>query len=586
LTFEDLMMIEAGPGDGEKDPSAAPTRPRHDFSLVQGFQVVGADHHAAGQNAGGDDGWRDALKLELETRSARFHHAVDSAIVLSNDGVIRWLGDPVARLSPGPGVLTPGVVILADEALPDTARDIVKARIELWLAATMRRILGPLFALDALQEGSEVVRDLAGRLAKTLGILEREPIRGQLKALAQNDRAELRKVGVRFGAYYVFVPALIKPAARTLALQLWSLQAPGDAGALLAALAQVASSGRTSLLLDKEISREGYRVAGYRPCGERIVRVDVIERLAGIIRGAIVESQARGALGAAGHGRSIGFVVSGQMTSLTGCAGEQFASILRSIGFRSVEMKRSEFIGSPPAFESPQQREPPPQTENPEIAADGRASPAIGGEAEAPVDVFSASPEAPSADETLLDIAQSVIPLDALCSDVSRAEPGAAPPASATSSEEEKKAEMIVVWRPDNSAPSRRGTSDRIRRNRDQAQKSERLAIGPLDRPDNAGRSPAAAPKGKRNKSSRTELRLNLAPPDDRNAATRPPGSVGRRETVRFDEKHRQTPSDRDMPPSHPASERQARAKVDPNSPFAKLLELRPLLEGQANKRP
>jgi hypothetical protein len=40
------------------------------------------------------------------------------------------------------------------------------------------------------------------------------------------------------------------------------------------------------------------------------------------------------------------------------------------------------------------------------------------------------------------------------------------------------------------------------------------------------------------------------------------------------------------MPRSHPASERQPRAKVDPNSPFAKLLELRDLLEGQANKRP
>src|SRR5277367_6573495 len=246
------MMIEAGPGDGEKDPSAAATQPSHDFSVVQGFQVVGADRHAAGQIAGSDEGWRDALRLELETRAARFHHAVDSAIVLSNDGVIRWLGDPVARLSPGSSVLAPAAVILADEELPYTARDIVRARIELWLAAMTRRILGPLFALDALQEGSEVVRDLAGRLAKSFGILDREPIRGQLKALAQNDRAELRKHGVRFGAYYVFAPALIKPAARSLALQLWSLQASGDGAALLAALAQVASSGRTSLLLDKQ----------------------------------------------------------------------------------------------------------------------------------------------------------------------------------------------------------------------------------------------------------------------------------------------------------------------------------------------
>jgi len=274
---------------------------------------------------------------------------------------------------------------------------------------------------------------------------------------------------------------------------------------------------------------------------------------------------------------------------LTGCAGEQFASILRSIGFRSFEMKRSEFIASPSAVESPQQRTPPSLHGIPEIAAEGRASPAIGGEAEAPVDVLSAWPEAPSADATPLDNAQPEIPPDELCSDVSGAEPGAAsaaPPALATSSEEEKKIEMIVVWRPNKSAVSRRGTSDRIRRNRDHAPKSEHLTIGPPDRPDNAGRSPAAAPMGKRSKSRHKEPPLSLAPPDSRKAATPPPGSAGRRETVRFDEKHRQTASDRDMPPSYPASERQPRAKVDPNSPFAKLLELRSLLEGQANKRP
>ncbi len=580
------MMIEAGPGDREKDPSAAPTQTRYDFSVVQGFQVVGAGDHFAGQNAGGDEGWRDALRLELETRAARFHQAVDSAIVLSDDGVIRWLGDPVARLSPGPSVLTPGAVILADEALPVIAQDIVKARIDLWLAAIMRRILGPLFVLDALQEGSEVVRDLAGRLARSLGILEREPIRGQIKALAQNERAELRKHGVRFGAYYIFLPASIKPAARTLALQLWSLQTPGDGGALLAALAQVASSGRTSLSFDGAISREGYRVSGYRPCGERIVRVDVIERLAGIIRGAIVESQTRAAPGPSGHGRSNGFVVSGQMTSLTGCAGEQFASILRSMGFRSVEIKRSEFIGSPPAVESPQERKPLSLTETPELAADGRASCAMGFEEGTPVDVLSASPEAPSADATPLDIAQADIPADSLCSDASGTDSGAAPAAPAMSSDDEKNSETIVVWRPDRSGFSRRGVGDTIRRDRDPAAKSEHSGTGPLGRQDNNGHSRAAAAGRTRNKGRHKEPPPQLAQQDGHNAATRPSGSADRREAVRSDEKHRQTESDRDMPRSHPASERRPRAKVDPNSPFAKLLELRSLLERQGNKRP
>ncbi len=40
------------------------------------------------------------------------------------------------------------------------------------------------------------------------------------------------------------------------------------------------------------------------------------------------------------------------------------------------------------------------------------------------------------------------------------------------------------------------------------------------------------------------------------------------------------------MPRPNATTALQHKAKVDPNSPFAKLLELRPLLEEQANKRP
>ena len=340
-------MVEVGPSSAENDLSGAQPQPRHDFSVVQGFQVVGGEDH--GPASAGDQTWRDALRLELEARAARLHQAVDAAIVLSNDGIIRWLGDPVARLSLGPNVLNPSAVILADESLPVEPRETIKTRIELWIAATTRRILGPLFALEALQEGSEIVRDLARELEQSLGVLEREPIKAKIKALAQDDRAELRKQGVRFGAYYIFVPALIKPAPRSLALQLWGLQAPSDASELPRMLGPVASSGRTSLPLDKGISKEGYRVAGYRPCGERIVRVDVVERLAGMIRAAIGAEHAEIAPGRPSHRPAKGFVVSGEMTSLTGCSGEQFASILRSMGFRPVEMKRSDFFGPPSA---------------------------------------------------------------------------------------------------------------------------------------------------------------------------------------------------------------------------------------------
>ena len=201
--------------------------------------------------------------MELEVRAARFHQVIDASIVLANEGVIRWLGDPIAKLAPGPDLLTPRAVILADACLPDGAREAVIARLELWIAAMTRRLLGPLFALRNLQDGSEAVRGLAAKIAESLGVLEREPFRNQIKALDQNSRAALRKLGVRFGAYYAYVHTVLKPAARALALQLWSLRTPDLDGERLAdSLVPLASSGRTSLPADPLISKDTYRVAG------------------------------------------------------------------------------------------------------------------------------------------------------------------------------------------------------------------------------------------------------------------------------------------------------------------------------------
>src|ERR1700678_1024171 len=393
-------MVEEEPGSVDNDLPAVEPQPRHDFSVVQGFQVVDAEDHRSAR--AGDEAWREALKLELEARAERLRQSVDAAIVLSTEGVIRWLGDPVAKLSPGPNALNPSALIFADESLPDASREIIKTRIELWIAATTRRLLAPLLALEGIQEGPETVRDLARELVRSLGVLEREPIKAKIRALSQDDRAELRKQGVRFGAYYLFLPMLLKPAARTLALQLWGLQASGDATELLRTLAPVASSGRTSLSSDKAIGKEGYRVAGYRACGERVVRVDVVERLAGMIRAAIVGEAPGGADGPPSQRISKGFVVSGAMTSLTGCSGEQFASILRSMGFRSVEMKRSEFFGSQSADATVRLSEPAKPAGGQESTGDEQA-PAASEDGSPAGSAFAAPLTEPPSDEILAD---------------------------------------------------------------------------------------------------------------------------------------------------------------------------------------
>jgi ATP-dependent RNA helicase SUPV3L1/SUV3 len=155
-----------------------------------------------------------------------------------------------------------------------------------------------------------------------------------VRGLSQEARAALRKFGVRFGAYHLFLPQLLKPAPRALAAQLWALKNGGLDVKGLDEVPHLAASGRTSFVADPEIPAELYRAAGFRVCGERAVRVDILERLADLIRPAIAyRPGVTPGNPPPGSADKDAFVVTGAMTSLAGCSGEAFASILRSLGY-------------------------------------------------------------------------------------------------------------------------------------------------------------------------------------------------------------------------------------------------------------
>ena len=69
-----------------------------------------------------------------------------------------------------------------------------------------------------------MARGVAFQLVEALGVLERQKVAEEVKGLDQPSRATLRKYGVRFGAYHIYLPLLLKPAPRALATQLWALK--------------------------------------------------------------------------------------------------------------------------------------------------------------------------------------------------------------------------------------------------------------------------------------------------------------------------------------------------------------------------
>jgi ATP-dependent RNA helicase SUPV3L1/SUV3 len=133
-------------------------------------------------------------------------------------------------------------------------------------------------------------------------VLERSRVAEEVKGLEQAARATLRKYGVRFGAYHLYLPNLLKPGRARACVQLWALKEATPETKGLDEVPHLASSGRTSFQADKDVPKALYRVVGYRVCGERAVRVDILERLADLIRPALAWRPGRRAE-AAGRGR-------------------------------------------------------------------------------------------------------------------------------------------------------------------------------------------------------------------------------------------------------------------------------------------
>ncbi|MDN5000667.1 helicase-related protein [Bradyrhizobium sp. GCM10027634] len=438
------------------------------------------------------------LAGEINARAEKLGNAPDDQFVLTSEGTIRWTGDAVARLSAAEDALHPRIRIISDERLTGGPREKVQARLDLWLKTHIEKLLGPMFELSKAEDVTGIARGIAYQLVEALGVLERPKIASELKDLDQPSRATLRKYGVRFGAYHIYFPGILKPAARALAALLWALKQDNVDLSALSGAQHLASSGRTSFPVDKSLPRDAYRVLGYKQAGERAVRVDILERLADLIRPALAWRENSPGEKPAGAFDGRGFVVTQAMTSLTGSAGEDFASVLRALGYRMekraplppkpvavAETPAAEASAETPAAEeaaAPADAaieavtvEDAPGMEQPDQAAP--EEPALEALPEAPVTPEDAPGIAPPAEEAAAPVEAA---LEAAAAEIAAVEAAASPDAAApveaaptevTAAPAEP--ELVEVWRPGGRHEDRKPRHERHRHQRHHNQRPQ-----------------------------------------------------------------------------------------------------------------
>jgi len=513
----------------------------HPVGRLIGFQFIPESDNGTTEGKALRAAALKALASEFSNRATRVSNAVDDAFALSNDGSLRFLGEPIAKLSAGEKILEPRLRILADEHLEGASRELVQTRIDLWIKAHVEKLLGPLLKLEAAETLTGIARGIAFQTAESLGVLDRTRVADDLKTLDQDQRAALRSLGVRFGAYHLTVPTLLKPAPRSLACQLWALKEGGAEITGLDDILHLAASGRTSIPVNEEAPKALYRAAGFRVCGTRAVRVDILERLADLIRPAI-QYRPGVTVGEPPAGAADGdaFVPTIAMTSLCGCAGEDFASILRSLGYvmeRRTGPAITKELAKPASME-------------PISAASTEA-------AVAPDDAEASEPEAvvetaPAEHAPVVEIVAEV---------TEAAEPV-----------------MIEVWRQHRQRPH----APRHQRNKPQAQRPASSGEAPAD-------ASADASKNDRPKHDRPRHEREKRTGDDQNRDQRKPRAEGSDERrgprpPRRDDKRNDRRPQENRGWQDPPKARADNKAPDPDSPFAKLLALKAEMESKGKK--
>ncbi|MEQ3711135.1 MAG: helicase-related protein [Tateyamaria sp.] len=260
-----------------------------------------------------------ALAPHFHLRADRFYNAPDTEIDFTEQGGLMWGSSAVGKLVAGSDPLKPQVEVFVDDVAGPEVAQKVQRRAQHFIDRKVAALFEPLLNMERDEALTGLAKGFAFRLIEGLGVLPRAAVADEVKALDQDARGALRKHGIRFGQFTIFMPILLKPAPTRLRLVLWSLskglgefpESPPPGLVTIPAMTGAADGADT--------------MAGYRNAGERAIRIDMLERLADMLRA----EDSRG-----------GFEAKADMLSITGMTLEQFAGLMAGLGYKAEKGER------------------------------------------------------------------------------------------------------------------------------------------------------------------------------------------------------------------------------------------------------
>jgi ATP-dependent RNA helicase SUPV3L1/SUV3 len=173
-------------------------------------------------------------------------------------------------------------------------------------------------------------KGIAYMLFERLGSLPTAEVGHLTRAMHDDDKPRLARLGIRFGVETLYMPEMLKPAQIALRALLWNLDqgflSPND-------FATEPPAGRVAIDATEGVDDNFWLAVGYRRLGGRVMRVDMVERVAMLVRTAAREGS---------------FKLTEDMLSLAGATREQMGAMLLDLGCVIVGEEASEDPEKPP----------------------------------------------------------------------------------------------------------------------------------------------------------------------------------------------------------------------------------------------
>ncbi len=260
-----------------------------------------------------------ALGPEFHLRADRFYNAPDTEMDFTEQGGLMWGEHAVGKLVKGDDPLKPQVAAFVDDEAGAEVAEKVQRRLQHFVDRKIAALFEPILNIQRDETLSGIARGFGFRMIEAFGILDRRDVANDVKELDQEARGVLRKHGIRFGQFTVFMPALLKPAPTRLRLVLWSLANGADE------FPESPPPGLVTIPSIDGVANSVYLMSGYKRAGDRAIRIDMLERLADLLRA----EDSRG-----------GFEATPDMLSITGMTLEQFANLMEGLGYKAERGER------------------------------------------------------------------------------------------------------------------------------------------------------------------------------------------------------------------------------------------------------